>query len=64
MIYIKADEEGTIQVISLEPLENCVPYSGYVPKDLIVKFSVGKYKFIDGQVIKVAGWVMPVIEEF
>jgi hypothetical protein len=57
-MIINADEVGNIlaagrQIYGAE-------YDGDIPEDFMNTFSQGKYLFVDGAIVLVAGWVAPV----
>ena len=59
-MYIRADNNGNIQMISNTVNTNCVLYPGTIPNDFIDTLGYGKYIFLNGVISAVEGWVMPV----
>lgn len=60
-MYIRADINGGILLISVAENENCVSYTGAVPADFFAKVGLGKYQFINNEIVAVPAWTMPVI---
>lgn len=62
-MFIRADENGNVLLTSREDNVGCVEYKGERPVDFFDKVGLGKYKFIDGHIIEVEAWVMPIIDK-
>lgn len=58
-MFIVANEDGSINRIGSITTDNAVEYTGVEPEDFGNTFALGKYKFINGQIVEVEGWVAP-----
>lgn len=59
-MYIRADNGGRIQLISVVDIADCLQYTGVIPDDFYATLGTDKYLFINGELQAVEGWVMPV----
>lgn len=63
-MYIRAVNDGIIILASIEEIEGTVFYSGEIPNDFMLLFSLGKYLFVNGEIVEAQNWVMPKINKF
>lgn len=59
MIFIIADQAGRIEVISVVYIAGSELFTGTVPEDIFDLVGLGKYTYVEGQLLAVEGWVMP-----
>ncbi|QKJ28420.1 hypothetical protein HQ865_01145 [Mucilaginibacter mali] len=62
-MYIRSDENGNINLISIYDIEGCQLYNGALPTDFYETVGLGKYLFIDGQIVAAIEWEFPAIPE-
>jgi hypothetical protein len=59
MLHILSDQEGVISVLSYEGITGASVCDSNLPPDLFLMVGLGKYRFLNGQIIAVPGWEMP-----
>jgi hypothetical protein len=61
-MYLRLDSKGNILLISRGMNIGCVEYTGVIPNDFHTTVGYGKYRFINGEITPVSGWIMPVLQ--
>ena len=51
-MYIRTDETNKIELVSLFDRPETVEFKGELPEDFFETFSLGKYLFADGEIVK------------
>ena len=51
-MYIRTDETNKIELVSLFERPETVEFKGELPEDFYQSFSLGKYLFADGEIVK------------
>ncbi len=59
-MYIRANEDGIITLLSTIENVDCFFYEKEFPKDFLATYSLGKYLFLNKEIVEVEGWVMPI----
>lgn len=55
-MYIRANEENRIQLVSVFERPGSVAYDGELPEDFTETFSLGKYLFVVGEIVLNDAW--------
>lgn len=59
-MYIRANEDGVINLFGPVHIQGCVEYTGAVPNDFETLIGTGKYLFLDGEIIVSPVWKEPI----
>ena len=51
-MYIRTDETNKIELVSLFDRPETVEFKGELPEDFLETFSLGKYLFVEGEIVK------------
>lgn len=59
-MYIRANEDGIINLFGPTGIQGSVEYTGEIPGDFESLVGMGKYLFLDGEIVTSPDWIEPI----